>query len=329
MTVHDFAIDRQSSMMFYDHNGNLVSVDYEYITPELAQNLLDRNIETNRNINRVNLDKVKTALTEEAFIFNGDTIKITSEEELCDGQHRLMAIVETGIGCWMLVVRGVTTEAMDTIDQNLTRTVAQMLHIRGRNVSNATLAIATQRILLLSDENVDRRMASRDRRRLAEIVWDNHEELAKWTAWGKSVLNSSDIFYVKETNPLAKRRANGKRIQAATPSTLAASAVIMARKANEDALKAFWEAVIEGVPRDFSFNDQRLVLASKALRNFLTTTQPMVINNNSSGHLMVAYDTAIRVYNRWRNDEEVGRVGISRNADQIKHQDHLTRPVCF
>lgn len=316
-------------MMFYDHNGNLVSVDYEYITPELAQNLLDRNIETNRKINRVNLDKVKTALTEGAFIFNGDTIKITAEEELCDGQHRLLAIVESNIGAWMLVVRGVMTEAMDTIDQNLTRTVAQMLHIRGRNIPNASLAIAAQRILLISDEDVNMRMAARDRRKLTEIVWSNHEALAKWTSWGKSVLCASDLFYIKETHALAKRRANGKRIQAATPSTVSAGAMIMSRKADENALKAFWEAVIEGVPRDFNYNDPSLVSASKALRNFLTTTQPMVISSNSAGQLLVAYDTSIRVYNRWRNGEDVGRVGISRNADQIKTQDHLTRPVAF
>jgi sulfur carrier protein ThiS len=66
---------------------------------------------------------------------NGQTIVIDYNGQVIDGQHRLHAIILSGVTVTTLVVRGAEPAAQDTLDCNRARTYADALQIRG--VKNA------------------------------------------------------------------------------------------------------------------------------------------------------------------------------------------------
>ena len=49
-------------------------------------------------------------------MFNGDTIKISVDHDVLDGQHRLWAIIEAKIAVPTLIIYGIKREAFTTID---------------------------------------------------------------------------------------------------------------------------------------------------------------------------------------------------------------------
>lgn len=73
---------------------------------------------------------------------NGATIVFNCDGTLNDGQHRLEAIVKSGVAVQSFVVRGVTCGAKH-IDRNKPRTIGQWLSHSG--VKNATLVSAVAR----------------------------------------------------------------------------------------------------------------------------------------------------------------------------------------
>lgn len=100
------------------------------VTPELAIELLGRNLH-NRNVRTAHVQALAGDITNDRWLPNGETIKIAADGTLVDGQHRLHAVVEAGIGVDMLVVRGVTLAAQETIDTGRARTFADALRLRG------------------------------------------------------------------------------------------------------------------------------------------------------------------------------------------------------
>ena len=71
-------------------------ITMELMTPEKAKRLLEHN-ENNRKVNRNNVNKYKKAIVEGKFIPTGDCITVDKYGNLLNGQHRLIAISETGI----------------------------------------------------------------------------------------------------------------------------------------------------------------------------------------------------------------------------------------
>jgi hypothetical protein len=106
-----------------------IKIELRQITPEIAQEMLSRNV-VNRPLRQPIVDKYAELLRSDAWPINGDTITF-SDRGLVDGQHRLTAIVQTGICLWMIVVEGVDHAAFDTKDCGLRRTSGDTLAVRG------------------------------------------------------------------------------------------------------------------------------------------------------------------------------------------------------
>ena len=112
----------------------------EIITPDRARNLLELNT-NNRPVIAANLAKLCDEIQRGRFVFNGDAIRISKTGRLLDGQHRLLAVVRTGISIETLVVTGLNDECFKTIDQGSLRTLAALLSIEG--ATNYTMAAAS------------------------------------------------------------------------------------------------------------------------------------------------------------------------------------------
>jgi hypothetical protein len=107
------------------------------VTPEIAKSWLGMN-----HVNRKLFEPVVERLT--GIIHRGewmpdctDGIGLDVDEGVINGQHRLTAILNSGVPCWCLVVRNVRPEVIKVIDQGRGRTFTQWLQMQG-NVSNAT-----------------------------------------------------------------------------------------------------------------------------------------------------------------------------------------------
>ena len=84
----------------------------------------------NRPLSMNSVEKLSSAIKRGEWKLNGDTIKMNGDA-LIDGQHRLNAIVKSGVACQAYVVRGVQSDAFDTLDQGKRRTIGHMFAREG------------------------------------------------------------------------------------------------------------------------------------------------------------------------------------------------------
>ena len=110
------------------------------ITPEVAESMLKGpNI---RQVRKPTLDKYIRQLKEGTWWMNGETIKFDASGLLVDGQHRLLAVMQTKIAIVALVVYGVTSKG---VDEGRQRTVSDLLG--GRGAGHAETRAAVLRII--------------------------------------------------------------------------------------------------------------------------------------------------------------------------------------
>lgn len=112
----------------------------EFITPEAATNYLQVNTK-NRPIRNGDVEKFANIIRKGMWKLTHQGVAFDYNNVLLDGQHRLFAIVEAGLGVDMLVTRGLDPEAMDCIDVGMKRTVADALMLN-HGVKNSTSTAA-------------------------------------------------------------------------------------------------------------------------------------------------------------------------------------------
>lgn len=119
------------------------NAQYERITPAVATKLLESNTH-NRTLSQSKVDayarEMKKGLWDER---NGETIKIADDGVILDGQHRLWAVVESGVTLEFLVVRDLPRSAFKTIDIGKLRSSGDIVGIAGITQPNQIAAAAT------------------------------------------------------------------------------------------------------------------------------------------------------------------------------------------
>jgi len=113
------------------------------VTPALALQWLRRNRANRRPIYR-HIDFLMGQLRRGLWRFNGQSILFSDKGDLLDGQHRLAAIVATGIAAPAYVILGIDPAAFATIDSGRGRDAADALSIHGVGYStHVAVAIRT------------------------------------------------------------------------------------------------------------------------------------------------------------------------------------------
>lgn len=111
------------------------------ITPRYAQQLLARN-EGNRKIRANMVSKYAAMMTAGRWMENGDVIRIGKTGRLLDGQHRLHAVIESGIPIRCGLVLDVDETAFSTIDTGGSRSSNDIVRMTGRVNVAATVGTA-------------------------------------------------------------------------------------------------------------------------------------------------------------------------------------------
>lgn len=110
--------------------SNKPTSELEIITPELAAKWLRHN-ENNRHITKNSIEIYTKAMLRGEWEPNTHAIGFDVDGNLMDGQHRLYAIVHSGIAIESFVVRNLPKSAFTTIDIGRNRKAADFLSISG------------------------------------------------------------------------------------------------------------------------------------------------------------------------------------------------------
>lgn len=121
------------------------------ITPADAERMLKLNI-GNRPFNKNHVSVLAREMALGRWKLNGDTICL-NDSRLIDGQHRLMAVVESGCTIESLIVENLDYSVFDTKDVGRRRSGSDILSIRGE-VETAKLAAT----LIVIDRYMTNRM---------------------------------------------------------------------------------------------------------------------------------------------------------------------------
>lgn len=124
------------------------------VTPDIAKAWLDTCNKRNRKVSRQHVNKLASEMLAGRWSMNGETIVFDEDMTLIDGQHRLNAVVQSGVSVEMLVVSGIgdprafTTTGSLMLRRNANQ-VAQMMGLSSPNVNNV---VAATRIIMAWDK---------------------------------------------------------------------------------------------------------------------------------------------------------------------------------
>lgn len=190
------------------------------ITPAMAKQYL-ADMHTNRAYKQRQVDSFVAAMRNGEWRLNGQPILISEAGRLMDGQHRMMAVVQSGETVRFLVVQGVPEAAMVTVDRGSKRSFADLLSMDGyKQHKTLAAAIRTAMTLEAGDFMNHNRLPS-------------YESMSEWFKINPRILDCVSRYKQKEVQRLLPH------------NMIAALLYLMARK---DAKVAhdFWDKVVHG-----------------------------------------------------------------------------------
>jgi hypothetical protein len=173
----------------------------EHITPIMADEYLKLNTR-NRKVSKASVAFLVNEIIKGNWEFNGIPIIFGDSGLLLDGQHRLLAISQTGTSKKFSVVRGVKDSAFKTIDSGRARTGADALSVE-RVANSAILAASIRKIMdkyysdrpVVNGSNVKTSTSDtynfyfQNKEKLDDLVALAHS----WWKRGGSVVNKTDV----------------------------------------------------------------------------------------------------------------------------------------
>lgn len=263
-------------------------VDVVEVSPELAADWLGLNVDNYRKPRLARIRRYARDMAEGRWRDTGDPIRFDEDGYLVDGQNRLHAQVESGQTYFHVVVRGLTSEDVDALDQGASRTPAEVLARHGVSKYQSTVA-STLRLLRTWD--------------LGMIVHAGSATIAPTTQGG--------ILELLEEYPEAENhQAWASRISKEMgfgPTVLVTARILLDRVAGEDQVKEFWDGVENFIPN--GPKDPRRTLrewAAKRKRDRESGNR----KSGSSGRVDNSEQlfAIFRAWNAWRAGEDLSSI---------------------
>lgn len=115
-------------------------VHQQKVTPAIAQDWLTYNT-LNRPLSEKTVAKYAEIMRSGNWKPNGDTVAFSVDNTLLDGQHRLAAIVKSGVTLEMIVVNNLEKDVFSTKDTGRKRSGADVLGILGEQNASTVAAV--------------------------------------------------------------------------------------------------------------------------------------------------------------------------------------------
>ena len=110
------------------------------VTPTWAKEVMDNRNTRNRRLDSKRVNKYAREILNDRWIVNNDDICFLKDGTLINGQHRLAAVIASGVTVTMSFKFGLTEDAMETVDEGKSRTNLDIIHIMQEEGTGKTLA---------------------------------------------------------------------------------------------------------------------------------------------------------------------------------------------
>ena len=166
-----------------------VTVSIELIGPDEATDFLIGNVK-NRSKKKARVAEYARSMASGRWNEqNLSQIVIDRNGHLKNGQNRMWAVIESGESCWFLVVRGVDRGVMTSLDTGTSRSLSDVLDMRGGYKSTSALAAAIR--CCYEYERRGRQLKGSDQSRQSHDealeFLDDHPEIPEWSLWTKNI----------------------------------------------------------------------------------------------------------------------------------------------
>lgn len=128
------------------------------MTPGVANALLERNPD-NRNVSPTKVGHYATDMAAGRWQENGETIIVSSDGLLNDGQHRMQAVIDSNAIVPFLFVFGVSRASRTTVDQGAARGASHYLSMLG--IPYATNAATAAKFIMAYERSAGRNISAR------------------------------------------------------------------------------------------------------------------------------------------------------------------------
>jgi len=231
-----------------------MQITVETITPETAASILAKNL-SNRPISGRHVDFLTAQIKGGYFLETGDSIKISKEGELIDGQHRLSAVVRSGVPIVCAIARDVDRSVFEVLDTGRARSSSDVLAVSGfRNANNLA---AAARFILLHKAGLNSRAAQGD---VSDAIQSDFQS-------NKKVLDFVEANADAIQEAVSFAAVAYKKCRFVATSEYAAYYYIFSEKSKEDA-RFFWEKFASGSNLD---EKSPILLLRRALERNVTS----------------------------------------------------------
>lgn len=162
------------------------------VTPAQAAKWLELNGKNRPRRQRV-VDVYARDMSTGAWQMTGEPVKFGLDGSLLDGQHRLAAVVQSGVTVPMLVIRGLAADSQEVMDSGAKRTAGDALNLRGH--TNTMRLSSVARLAIVIEEYGFDAVAGQQRSVSTSEVTAfvaEHPELADCVAWAGTVYRQLD-----------------------------------------------------------------------------------------------------------------------------------------
>jgi len=248
----------------------------EVITPKKAAEMLATNT-NNRRLSKAAVTNYAHQIKNGRWKLNGESIKFDHKGNLCDGQHRLAAVVEADTAVKMSVTRDLPADTIRTLDIGKKRTNADHLEIYGVQ-GNADLAVVAAAIRLIS-----------------------YFSTGKYVQHKLAVSPSDAIQFVDENKGLlhAEQRVP-KQVGKFMPRSVAVAMYFLFSKINREKADLFFVALGEGA--NLKAGNPALTLRNKLL--FMAANK----SGNAEKRQIIAY--TCRAFDAYINNEAIQQLNF-------------------
>lgn len=200
-----------------------ITVAVEIIGPQTAQEILSGNVH-NRHVRGTRVKAYARAMIQHEWALNGETIKISESGKVLDGQHRLLAVVESGVPLETVVIRGLRDEAQETIDIGDKRSLSDALMLRGEKNANVLAAALVTSFRMENDV-----MKRTD-------LWPTNRNLLDYLESNGEIRDSLHLAGRASHNPLRF-----------PPSQAVALHYLMEKVSDTETASDFWNSLFDGI----------------------------------------------------------------------------------
>lgn len=129
------------------------------VSPDIARILIETSNRNNRRIKPNVVKKYAKIMKNGDWKFSPETISVSKTGRLLNGQHRMLAVIESGVTCRFLFARGFDDEVFSVLDRGAVRTRADALKMDKKLAECAALLCrlgAAGKANLITDADVSR-----------------------------------------------------------------------------------------------------------------------------------------------------------------------------